>query len=112
MERVCSIIIDEATITQALMYNKTDDVVDGTRKDKFENNCEAKKDEKPDWPVDFDLELEDLLEDMTNERESSNLRADEELEIRENSLVEAQTQLYASVFLIYKSAMGKSNCYK
>lgn len=51
----------------------------------WNNNCEANKDEMPDWT---DFELEDLLEGMTNERKSRNLIAVEELETRENCLVE------------------------
>lgn len=61
-----------------------------------------------DWAADFDLELENMIEDMTNEHKINNLIANEELEIKEISLIEIQTQRYVSVYLIYKHAVSKS----
>lgn len=65
-----------------------------------------------DWVVDFDLEMENILEDMTDAQETSSLIANEELESRESSLVETQAQRYLARYLIYKHAVGKTKCNK
>uniref|UniRef100_A0A1B0AKN4 Uncharacterized protein n=1 Tax=Glossina palpalis gambiensis TaxID=67801 RepID=A0A1B0AKN4_9MUSC len=61
-----------------------------------------------DWAADFDLGLNNILEDMTNEQETSNLIANEELEMRESNLVEIYTQPYALRYFIYKHELRKT----
>lgn len=53
-----------------------------------------------------------MLENTTNQQETSNLIAKEKSKIRENSLVEIRTQTYVSGYLIYRDAGKKSKCEK
>lgn len=77
------------------------------------SNYEEDKDKMLSWVTDFDLVLENILEDMTNEHETSKLTASEkELEIKDSDFVGTQTQRYVSVYSIYEHAVRKSECAK